>query len=69
MPKAAIIAPPARGFSRRAALVALGVVPVAVAGALSARGPAVAAPPPADGIVLHEGWVLRADDLERLGRA
>ncbi|MDR3475591.1 MAG: hypothetical protein P4M09_28420 [Devosia sp.] len=54
--------PAARAPSRRLMLKAIAAAPLLVAAAL----PAVAA---ADELVLHEGWVLRADDLQRLGRS
>jgi hypothetical protein len=47
--------------SRRAVLHAIAVAPLALI-----ASPALAAA--GDGLVLHRGWVLRTDDLERLGR-
>lgn len=53
---------PARGRpSRRLMLGLIAAAPLALAAA-----PAVGA---ADGLVLHRGWILRASDLDRLGRA
>jgi len=49
--------------TRRTLLKAAAALPAALA------LPPIAAAPAAPTLVLHQGWVLRADDLARLGRA
>jgi hypothetical protein len=60
-PSSAHLSPTGATPSRRAVLQAIVLAPFAVA-----TSPALAAP--GEGLVLHRGWVLRTDDLERLGR-
>jgi hypothetical protein len=54
-----------KGHSRRHFLALLGMLPFATL--LRVRG--LAAAPVEDGIVMREGWILRADDLKRLAIA
>ena len=55
-------APDPRNLNRRTVLQGLATAPLLVA---AGAGTTIAA----DNLVLHQGWVLRADDLVRLGRA
>lgn len=50
------------GQSRRDVLALAGLLPLA----LTLAPPALAAMPEAGGIVMRDGWILRADDLKRL---
>lgn len=57
------------GRSRREVLSAIGVFPLAYLVGSAALAAETAPPKPAgtDGLIVRDGWILRADDLEKLG--
>lgn len=57
------------GRSRREVLTAMGVFPLAylVGSEALAAEPAPPKPAGTGGLIVREGWILRADDLEKLG--